>query len=93
EGSSICWLIASEQVTTLQEATEAEAEEVAFTDAEDRISAEYVYCYPPGIPIVVPGERLTAEKINRLKKISREGYEFHFAGFSKNQGVIYCTKD
>ncbi|MBP3804075.1 MAG: ornithine decarboxylase [Oribacterium sp.] len=93
EGSSICWLIASEQVTTLQEATEAEAEEVAFTDAEDRISAEYVYCYPPGIPIVVPGERLTAEKINRLKKISREGYDFHFAGFSKNQGVIYCTKD
>ena len=93
EDISICWLIASEQVTTLQEATEAEAEEVAFDDAGNRISGEYVYSYPPGIPIIVPGERLTAEKLDRLKKMSQEGYDLNFTGFSKNKGVIYCIKD
>ena len=88
-----CWLIASEQVTTLQEATEAEAEEVVFDDAGNRISGEYVYSYPPGIPIIVPGERLTAEKLDRLKKMSQEGYDLNFTGSSKNKGVIYCIKD
>ncbi|WP_049962320.1 aminotransferase class I/II-fold pyridoxal phosphate-dependent enzyme [Oribacterium sp. FC2011] len=91
--SEFSWLTVSEQVITLQQATEAESEEISFPNAVNRISAEYVYCYPPGIPIIVPGERLTAEKIDRIKNFSRKGYELHHTGSSKSQGVIYCTKD
>lgn len=36
---------------------------MALRDACGRISAEYVWCYPPGIPIVVPGEELTEDII------------------------------
>ncbi|MGN0533308.1 MAG: aminotransferase class I/II-fold pyridoxal phosphate-dependent enzyme [Eubacterium sp.] len=35
----------------------------------DKISAEYVFAYPPGIPIIVPGEKIskaTVEEINGL---------------------------
>ena len=91
--SEFSWLTVSEQVITLQQATEAESEEISFPNAVNRISAEYVYCYPPGIPIIVPGERLTSEKIDRIKNFSRKGYELHHTGSSKSQGVIYCTKD
>ncbi len=35
--------------------------QVAAEDAVGEISAEYIYLYPPGIPIVVPGELITKE--------------------------------
>ncbi len=35
-------------------------EVVAFADAEGRIAAESLAAYPPGVPNVLPGERLTA---------------------------------
>ena len=36
---------------------------VPFDDAEGRIAAEGLAAYPPGVPNVLPGERLTAETL------------------------------
>ena len=33
---------------------------IPFDDAEGRIAAESLAAYPPGVPNVLPGERLTA---------------------------------
>ncbi|MGE5858184.1 MAG: aminotransferase class I/II-fold pyridoxal phosphate-dependent enzyme [Solirubrobacterales bacterium] len=38
-------------------------EVVSFSDAEGRIAAESLAAYPPGVPNVLPGERLTAPTI------------------------------
>lgn len=38
-------------------------EMVAFADAEGRIAAESLAAYPPGVPNVLPGERLTDETL------------------------------
>lgn len=43
------------------EAVNSEHKQVAAEDAVGKISAEYIYLYPPGIPIVVPGELITKE--------------------------------
>lgn len=43
----------------LSDAVECAREPVALADAPGRICACYVYLYPPGIPILVPGERVT----------------------------------
>jgi lysine decarboxylase len=32
------------------------------------VSAGYVMCYPPGIPLVVPGEELTLEIVKEIKQ-------------------------
>lgn len=37
----------------------ASQEVVPFDDAEDRVAAESLAAYPPGVPNVLPGERLT----------------------------------
>ena len=34
---------------------------VPWRDAAGYISAEYAYLYPPGCPLIVPGERVTEE--------------------------------
>jgi len=43
------------------EAVNSEHKLDAAEDAVGKISAEYIYLYPPGIPIVVPGELITKE--------------------------------
>ena len=37
-------------------------EPVGVSDCKDKVSAEYIWAYPPGIPVIVPGER-TDEKV------------------------------
>jgi arginine/lysine/ornithine decarboxylase len=36
---------------------------VRISDSIGRVAAEFVYIYPPGIPIVAPGEVLTADVV------------------------------
>lgn len=43
-----------------------------------KICAEYVYLYPPGIPMIVPGERITADFIQTLDECRQMG--MHLAG-------------
>jgi lysine decarboxylase len=42
-------------------------EVVRIQDAVGRIGAEQVTPYPPGIPVIVPGEWISAEVIDYLK--------------------------
>jgi arginine decarboxylase len=46
---------------------------LSLDDAVDRICAEYVIPYPPGIPLVVPGEVLSAEVLRTLKEFTSAG--------------------
>lgn len=43
-------------------------ENIPIADAASRISAETISCYPPGIPIVVSGERLTTDVLAYLQQ-------------------------
>ncbi len=49
-----------EQVCPISEALESAQVTVTLETSVGRISGEYVYLYPPGIPILVPGERIDA---------------------------------
>ncbi|HWI04391.1 MAG TPA: hypothetical protein VNT52_11320, partial [Acidimicrobiales bacterium] len=55
-----------EQVLSPGEAFHATQERVKLADAVGRISAEMAATYPPGIPVVVPGERLTPALVAHL---------------------------
>lgn len=56
----------TEAVTTIAQATAAERKMVTLRDAKNEISSDYIFAYPPGIPLVVPGERLTMEMLEYL---------------------------
>lgn len=53
-------------VITPREAFYARKEYLPLTEAEGRISAESVMYYPPGIPILAPGELITEEIISHV---------------------------
>ena len=54
-----------------QTAFYGEQETIPLAESAGRISSEFVMCYPPGIPIVAPGELIT-EEILRYIEYSRE---------------------
>ncbi|MGH9176731.1 MAG: ornithine decarboxylase, partial [Vicinamibacterales bacterium] len=58
---------------TPREAFKAPAETVPVELAAGRISAESVTPYPPGIPLVAPGERLSTDVIDYLRDGIAEG--------------------
>ncbi len=52
-----------------------EFESVTLTKAVGRMSGEYLYLYPPGIPFIVPGEIFSADLVKGLKSLQKMGYE------------------
>jgi arginine decarboxylase len=48
---------------------------VAFDEAEGRVAAESLAAYPPGVPNVLPGERLTRETLDYItESVAHGGY-------------------
>ena len=48
-------------------------------DAVGRISCESIAGYPPGIPALLPGERITAETVDYLRELVASGARLHGA--------------
>jgi arginine/lysine/ornithine decarboxylase len=65
--SSGALLFDNEQVLTPREAYMSRTRMVETRVATGRISADSITPYPPGIPLVAPGERLTTEAIDYLR--------------------------
>ena len=59
--------------TTPQKAFYAQKEAVPIMECAGRICAESVMCYPPGIPILAPGEVITKEIIDYIKYAQEKG--------------------
>lgn len=62
-----------EVVLTPREAFFAAQAPVRLADAAGRIAAEAITPYPPGIPLVMPGERLSSEVIGLLSALRAAG--------------------
>jgi len=45
-----------------------EAIEVSFADAIGRVAKDTVFLYPPGIPVILPGERIEEDFIKNIRK-------------------------
>lgn len=61
-----------EPVVTPRAAYYGESRVVPLNEAEGQISAEMIMAYPPGIPIVCPGERITGEIIDYVNVLRNE---------------------
>jgi lysine decarboxylase len=64
-----------ELAMTPREAFLGPQEVIAFDAAAGRVAAEGLAAYPPGIPNVLPGERLTAETLDYIREsVAHGGY-------------------
>ena len=62
-----------QQILTPREAFFAADEQIPLSAAAGRVAAEAITPYPPGIPLVMPGERLDADVITLLRALRVAG--------------------
>ena len=68
-----------ETVMAPRDAFLGRSEAIAVDQALGRISCEAVAGYPPGVPALLPGERITAEVVGYLRELTAAGARLHGA--------------
>ncbi len=76
--SSAAAVATGPQAMSPREAHFAPAHAVPLATATGRVAVELVVPYPPGIPALVPGEVITAEKVSHLRMMAQAG--MHICG-------------
>ena len=56
-----------------QEAFYGEKESLPIDETLGRVCSEFVMCYPPGIPILAPGERITEDILRYIRYARKKG--------------------
>jgi arginine decarboxylase len=60
---------------------------VPVDESVGRVSAETIAGYPPGIPVLLPGERITAEIVGYLRELRAAGARLHGASDPEFQTI------
>lgn len=71
--------------TSVWQAVNAPQETVPFDTAAGSVCAGCLYLYPPGVPLLAPGEEITPSVIRHVRELAAAGYELH--------GTGDCTQD
>lgn len=77
-----------ETAMTIAEAEDAKQEQVPWADAVGRIAANSVYLYPPGIPIIVPGEQITEKFVQDIEQCMKMGLDVEGLPVSDGINVV-----
>ncbi|MDO4615286.1 MAG: aminotransferase class I/II-fold pyridoxal phosphate-dependent enzyme [Lachnospiraceae bacterium] len=72
-GQPISDFVAPEVVCSPQMPFYAEFESLPLDETIGRISSESLMCYPPGIPMLAPGERVTNDLIDHIRFAKEKG--------------------
>jgi lysine decarboxylase len=69
----------AETAATPREAFLGAGESIPVDQATGRVSCEGIAGYPPGVPALLPGERVTAEVVAYLRELTAAGARLHGA--------------
>lgn len=94
--SASLWLHRSDPVWPEAELTPREAlflprRPVPLRTAAGHVAAESLVPYPPGIPLVLPGERLTPEMVDLILSVQAAGIRFQGAADTSLQHILVVT--
>jgi arginine decarboxylase len=73
------WTVVPETILAPREAFFAPNQTVPAHEAVGRVSAELIAPYPPGVPVLAPGELITAGALNALREALAEGGRIAYA--------------
>jgi lysine decarboxylase len=77
--AAAAWTVRPQTVLSPREAFFARNETVPADAAIGRVSAELVAPYPPGVPVLAPGELITADAVAALREVAADGGRIAYA--------------
>lgn len=63
------------QHCTIGEALDHDGKTLDIDTAEGKVSREYIRVYPPGVPLIVPGEIIDSDVLSQLRRLEAAGNE------------------
>ena len=76
-GDCTCKCGPMKQLMSISKAMEAPTQMCLLEESIGKISAEFVYLYPPGIPIIVPGEQITGLFTRNVRRYKEQGLNLY----------------
>lgn len=64
---------AKESAMTIYKAWNGKTRPVSWKESQGAVSGEFVYLYPPGIPVLAPGERITRQALELIQDYREKG--------------------
>jgi lysine decarboxylase len=77
--AAAAWTVTPETVLPPREAFFSQNETVGADAAVGRISAELIAPYPPGVPVLAPGELVTQQALDALREVRGDGGRIAYA--------------
>ncbi|MFA5341553.1 MAG: aminotransferase class I/II-fold pyridoxal phosphate-dependent enzyme [Clostridia bacterium] len=62
-----------ERIIDINTARKLETAVIPISESQERICAEFLWAYPPGVPFLIPGEKITSELISLLNDMLFNG--------------------
>lgn len=76
----------------IADAWDAPAEEILLKDAAGRVSAELIAPYPPGTPLLCPGERIGEDAAARIRALASAGVRVRGIGDRDGELTVRAVK-
>lgn len=83
----------NEKKMEISKAWECESVMIPFSEAKNKVAADFISLYPPGIPIVVPGEVITEEIIHNIIYAMEMNIEVNGISADDNNIKVKVVKD
>jgi arginine decarboxylase len=77
--AAAAWTVEPQQVLSPRDAFFSGNVTVEASAAIGRVSAELIAPYPPGVPVLAPGELITADAIAALREVAADGGRIAYA--------------
>ncbi|MBO5094650.1 MAG: PLP-dependent transferase [Lachnospiraceae bacterium] len=81
----------SRQACCIETAMEAERRDVWLEDCTGEISSEFIYIYPPGVPLIAPGEQFSEAVKEQLMRYRKSGLTIE--GMKERNRKVSVLKD
>ena len=75
------------QCMRISQAMDSDSMQCILEESVGKISAEFAYLYPPGIPILVPGEQITGLFVRNVRRYMEQGLELQGLRDSSNETI------
>lgn len=72
---------------TISQAMDAPQKRFYLEESVGKISGEFAYLYPPGIPVIVPGEQITGQFVRNMRRYMEQGLELQGLSDSSNETI------
>lgn len=64
-------------IQSIYDAMNSKKESIALNRCEGKISSEYIYLYPPGVPLLAPGELITGDILALVSRYRKSGLNIY----------------